>query len=193
MLFLHFTHIAAIILLLAYCLYLVIEAQGEIMNHDLKTNDQLSQSTKVKLTWKEYQLFAGFYKFFLDFGLKANVFFYGITGAILTILYNRNSPPSGGSQNLNDVPTSVKTILLVTPFLIGIVLAMAFIVGAVLWRKIVNQVYEGLRERDEKLKVTPYLNYLTWLLISFGVIFVFVSCCLCYIMWQNGIFDFLVR
>lgn len=47
-----------------------------------------NKSVNTNLTWEEYKLFAEFYKFFLDFALKANVFFYAITGAILTILYN---------------------------------------------------------------------------------------------------------
>jgi hypothetical protein len=189
MFFLHSAHITAVALWLTYCLYLVIEGRYESMSQELKNNNQINQPAKVAISWGEYELYAKFYKFFLDFGLKANVFFYGITGAILAILYNRSSSSPGGAQSIKDVPTSVRTVLLVTPFLIGVVLAVAFMVGAYLWVKIASQVYEGLKERDEKFKVSPRLNYLTFLLISFGFIFIFVSCCLCYIMLQSDIFN----
>jgi hypothetical protein len=157
------------------------------MKRELNSKNELSKPVHVELTWDEYKLFAEFYKFFLDFGLKANVFFYGITGAILTILYNPNSSQSGASNNMGGrLPPPVLKVLLMTPFFISIVLAGAFIIGGFLWLMIARQVNKGLRERKVKYRVKPYLHYLTVLLLLFGAIFIFVAYCLYSIMSWHG-------
>jgi hypothetical protein len=163
-------------------------APKQDMNRELASKSEVSNPANIELTWDEYNLFAGFYKFFLDFGLKANVFFYGITGAILTILYNPSNSQSGSSQNIGErLPPPVLKILLVTPFFISIILASAFIIGAFLWWMIARQLNKGLREREVKYRVRPYLHYLTGLLLLFGGLFVFVTCCLYQIMRWHGI------
>lgn len=156
-------------------------------NRELMPPDEPGKPVQVELSWDEYKLFAEFYKFFLDFGLKANVFFYAITGAILTILYNSNSAQTGAGNNIGGrLPPPVLKVLLVTPFFISIVLAGAFIIGGILWLMIVRQVNKGLRERRVKFRVKPYLHYLTILLLLFGGLFMFVSYCLYNIMSWHG-------
>lgn len=149
--------------------------------------DAEDKSSNPELAWEEYKLYAEFYKFFLDFGLKANVFFYGITGAILTILYNPSSSQAEASYSIGPrLPPPVLKIILMTPFIIGIVLAGAFIVGAVLWFLLVRQINKSIKAGGLSRKITPYLNYLTVLLILFGGIFGFVSVYLYQIMrWHR--------
>jgi hypothetical protein len=45
------------------------------------------------LLWKQYSLHVDLYKFYLDLVLKTNVFFYGITGAILTYYFTHQGEP----------------------------------------------------------------------------------------------------
>ncbi len=51
---------------------------------EAKYKDKMSKFAEPKLTWAEYKLYIDLYKFYLNFGLKANVFFYAVTAAILT-------------------------------------------------------------------------------------------------------------
>ena len=141
----------------------------------LSTNDSESNSSNPQLAWEEYKLYAEFYKFFMDFGLKANVFFYGITGAILTILYNQTGSQDGAGSVGSRLPPPVLKVLLMTPFIIGIVLGGAFIVGAVQWLLLVRQIKKNVMAGELKRKITPYFNFLTVLLMLFGGIFGFVS------------------
>jgi hypothetical protein len=157
------------------------------MRRKLLPKDVEDKPSDPERAWEEYKLYAEFYKFFLDFGLKANVFFYGITGAILTVLYNR-----GGSQTEagyvvgSGLPPPVLKIVLMTPFFIGVVLAAAFIIGAVLWFLLVRQINNRVKTGELSRKITPYLNFLTALLLLFGGIFGFVSICLYQIMgWHR--------
>lgn len=138
----------------------------------LKADDAVSDD--LKRGWEEYKLYAGFFQFFLDFGLKANVFFYGITGVILTILYNSGSPRAELSIR-ERLGTEVVVLLLGTPFIIGVALAVAFISGAYLWAKIANQMYDAQAEQKIELMMPPRLHYLTVMLTVFGTIFLLVS------------------
>lgn len=44
-----------------------------------------------ELLWRQYELHIDLYKFYLDIALKANVFFYVITGGILTFYFAHSS------------------------------------------------------------------------------------------------------
>ncbi|MCA1626244.1 MAG: hypothetical protein LC778_21115 [Acidobacteria bacterium] len=174
-------------LLLGMLVWLLKPEQG--MSRKLVPKDDDGKPTNSKLSWEEYKLYAEFYKFCLDFGLKANVFFYGITGAILTLLYNPSSSQAETSRSIGaQLPPLVLLALLMTPFIIGIILAGAFIAGAFLWFLLVQQINRRLKPKELNIGVTPYLNFLTVLLFLFGCIFGFVSMFLYCIMKSQNIF-----
>lgn len=181
--FLRFIHLTAVALNLALCLYLLIEPRLKTARRGKVNNGAARGRAGGKLTFDEYKLYSGFYKFFLDFALKANVFFYGITGGILAILYNRSG--AAGTAGAHPLPPPVSLILLITPFVISLVLGGAFIVGARFWHGIAEEVHVGLEDMEEKLKVNPRLHYLTVLLAIFGGIFAGVSCGLGYLIWWH--------
>ncbi|HEY0172096.1 MAG TPA: hypothetical protein VGB98_13820 [Pyrinomonadaceae bacterium] len=137
--------------------------------------------------WDEFKLYGGFFQFFLDFGLKANVFFYGITGGILTIIYNSSGPQAG--QSIRErLGLPVAALLIGTPLAIGTILGLAFIAGAYLWWRIVRDIKRARENGEIDLRVRPYLNYLTWMLVLFGIIFLCVSYGLGVIMCSNQIY-----
>ena len=137
--------------------------------------------------WEEFKLYGGFFQFFLDFGLKANVFFYGITGVIITILYNSNAP--GADKGIKErLGTHVAGLLIGTPLVIGVMLGLSFLAGAFLWWRIVRDVTRARKSGEISLTVRPYLNYLTWMLALFGGVFLLVSYGLYGIMCDNKIY-----
>jgi hypothetical protein len=175
------------LLLLGVLAWLLKPEQGT--SRKLVPKDDDGKPTNSKLSWEEYKLYAEFYKFCLDFGLKANVFFYGITGAILTLLYNPSSSQAGTSYSIGaHLPPLVLLVLLMTPFLIGIILGGAFIAGACLWGSLVVQINRRLKPKELNTRVTVYFHFLTVLLLLFGFIFFCVSAFLFCIMKSQNIF-----
>jgi hypothetical protein len=153
-----------------------------------KYEDGKSKSVN-KLTWKEYKIYIDLYKFYLNFGLKANVFFYAVTAAILTIIYSPVRLQEGQIKNL---PPPVIEILLIIPFIISVVLAGAFFIGAILWAILACQIRKRVKKDEINVIAPPYLQLLTMLLLTvllaaFGVIFVFATAFLCNIMRLNNV------
>ena len=72
-----------------------------------------------ELLWRQYQLNVDLYKGYLDLIVKINVFYYAITGAILSFYF----------ANQNDL-TKLSLLL---PLLMSVTLGVFFIVGAS-WR-----------------------------------------------------------
>jgi len=154
-----------------------------------KYEDGKSKSVN-KLTWTEYKLYIDLYKFYLNFGLKANVFFYAITAAILTIIYSPDRLQEGQIKNL---PLPVIEILLIIPLLISVVLAGAFFIGAILWAILAQRIRGRVKKDEINVIAPPYLQLLTVLLAAFGVIFFLATLFLCDIMRLNNVSLWLCR
>ena len=111
-------------------------------------------------TWKEYELHIELYKYYLDLGLKANLFFYFITGGILGIYLQ--SPAS-----------RLMKFSLLLPILISLAFGGVFIHGAILWMRVSDVIREIRREL--KLKKAPDINLMSLLLMVFGTIFLVIG------------------
>ena len=79
-------------------------------------------------------------------------------------------------------------LLLGTPLVIGVILGLSFLVGALLWWRIVRDITRARKAGKINLTVRPYLNYLTWMLALCGGVFPLVSYGLYGIMCDNKIY-----
>lgn len=110
--------------------------------------------------WKEYNLHIDLYRYYLDLGLKANLFFYLITGTILGFY-------------LTHPEVRYKKIALLLPILMSLALGGIFIHGAILWIRVSRIIRETRKELH--IKKAPDINLMTVLLVVFGFIFLVVG------------------
>jgi hypothetical protein len=133
-----------------------------------------------KLEWEEYKQHLELYRFYLDITLKANVFFYAIAGVVLTVVFDPDK------QNLNP---SIKEFFLVTLFIMSIALGGVLLCGAVLWFILAFRINRAVKKapREIAVKVPPFIQLLTGVLLLLGGIFIVVAAYLYKIMKSNGI------
>lgn len=112
------------------------------------------------LLWKQYQLNIDLYKGYLELALRINIFYYAITGAIIS--YYLKTP---------DV-TQLK-FSLVLPLLMSVAFGVFFIIGAILAR--VPRI-ETFRIRDKLgLMAAPEIGVLIILLYIFAALMFLVA------------------
>lgn len=120
-----------------------------------------------ELLWRQYQLNVDLYKGYLDLIVKINVFYYAITGAILSFYF----------ANQNDL-TKLSLLL---PLLMSVTLGVFFIVGAFLARVPRKETF---RIRDVLgLMAAPEIGVLILLLGIFAVLMFVVASGLVWILW----------
>ena len=114
------------------------------------------EPTDRELLWRQYELHVGLYKFYLETIIKFNLFFYLITGGILTFYF----------ANPND---QLVKYSLVFPAL----LSFAFSAVAIYAAKLMGVVrLDIFRIRDSlKLNTAPDVNVLAVLLRVFAAVF----------------------
>lgn len=105
--------------------------------------------------WKEYNLHIDLYKYYLELGLKANLFFYLITGTILGFY-------------LTHPDIRYKKVSLLLPILMSLALGGIFIHSGILWIR-VSRIIRGIR-RELNIRKAPDINIMTALLVVFGFI-----------------------
>jgi hypothetical protein len=113
-----------------------------------------------ELLWRQYNLHVDLYKFYLDIALKLNVFFYVITGGILTFYF------------ANSAERLIRYSLLL-PIILSIAFGGVFIYGSILVSVIRKDIF---RIRDKlDLEVAPDVRVLSVLLRVFAIIFFVVA------------------
>lgn len=138
----------------------LIEAKLKNLSEVFEHADEVLSKDEWEAMWKEYELHIELYKYYLDLGLKANLFFYFITGGILGIY-------------LNNPASRLMKFSLLLPILISLAFGGVFIHGAFLWMR-VSVVIREIR-RELKLKKAPDINILSVLLLVFGTIFLVIG------------------
>jgi hypothetical protein len=131
--------------------------EAEVIFHRENPNPAVEESDEKKRAdkWEEYKLHIELYKFYLDIGLKANLFFYLITGTILGFY-------------LTHPEVKYKKFSLLLPILISLALGGMFIHAAMLWMRVSRSIR---RIRGElNIKKAPDINIMTVLLAVFGFI-----------------------
>lgn len=113
-----------------------------------------------ELLWRQYNLHIDLYKYYLDLSLKANAFFYLITGGILTFYF------------ANSKDGLVKYSLLL-PIIMSLAFGFSFIYGAKLMHIIRADIFHI---RDELgFQTAPDVYVLCVFLNTFGAIFLIVG------------------
>lgn len=176
---------------------------------DGHTSEETQDSEEPILKMVEFKVYVDLYKFFLKLCLSVNIFYLGLLGGLLTFLFRPVEkepgnlltflfPPAGNQQRklLIDTlePPAVKVALLVTPFIIGCVLMLAFAMGGVYWWISTREINRHIKNKDHKKKdvkvelvTTPFFHLLTFLLIAVTIIFMFVAYLLGKIMAKYGL------
>jgi hypothetical protein len=109
-----------------------------------------------ELAWRQYNLLIDLYKHYTELIVQINIFFYGITGAILTFLF----------ANPNE--KSLKYSLLL-PIGLSLLLVGICIYGARLWVPFQNGIYRLCR--DLELKIWPDVRIFSVALWASGLLF----------------------
>jgi hypothetical protein len=110
--------------------------------------------------WLEYDHHIKLYQYYLDIALKANMFFYGITGGILAFIYD-------------DDGKVLKFILaLLLPVLMSFSFAVVFLYGAYKWREVTFTI--RVLKRELGIKRAPDVQILSIAFLFFGCIFIIV-------------------
>ncbi|MEH2045704.1 hypothetical protein [Nostoc sp.] len=118
------------------------------------------QRQDPEMLWKQYILWIDLYKYYLDSAFKANVFFYAITGGILTFYFS------------NPQKQYIKYALLLPTLMSGSFLYIA-IYGIRAFKITKNEV--KLLANELELKEFPDLNVLTLVLYVFAATFFIVG------------------
>ena len=92
--------------------------------------DELSER---ELLWRQYNLHVDLYKFYLDIALKVNVFFYVITGGILTFYF----------ANSNERLIRYSLLL---PIILSIGFGGVFIYGSILMSVVREDIFRIRRQ-----------------------------------------------
>lgn len=117
-----------------------------------------------ELLWRQYQQNVDLYKFYMDLTIKFNVFFYAVTGAIVSFAL--------AQHNGNDL---IRFSLLL-PLVMSLCFAGFFVYGGILMR-ILKQETFAIRDAL-KLQAAPDVGVLSVLLYLFAFIFslIFIGC-----------------
>lgn len=120
-----------------------------------------------ELLWRQYQLNVDLYKGYLDLVVKMNVFYYAVTGAILSYYF----------ANQNDLTQ----LSLALPLLMSLALGTFFVIGAWLARVPREEIF---KIRDALgLIAAPEIGVLILLLWVFAVLMFVVGAGLAWLMW----------
>lgn len=111
--------------------------------------------------WKQYEISVDLYKHYLKLAIEINVFYYAITGAIVSYYFaHRMEAPE-------------IRFALMLPILMSVLLTLFFVYGSIMNRYSRDEVF---RVRDALgLRVAPELAVLGWLLIVFAALMALVA------------------
>jgi hypothetical protein len=112
------------------------------------------------ILWKQFALYVDLYKFYMDLTVKVNLFYYAITGAILSFYF---AHPSN---------TLIKYSLYL-PILMSLILSAVFFYGAHLMPILRRDLFY-IRDKLG-LTTAPDLGILTIVLRAFAFLFVIVA------------------
>ena len=121
-----------------------------------------------ELLWRQYSQSIDLYKFYMELVVKFNVFYYAVTGAILSFFFAH--PGIGDAK-----------YALLLPIIMSVAFASFFIYGAVLMRVTRADVF-AIRDKLG-LAVAPDVGVLCVLLYIFSVVFIVVAVGCSYLVW----------
>lgn len=130
---------------------------------------EFSEEEKAKLK-DQYAQHMEDYRFYLDFGLKANGVFYAVVGAILSLYF-------GNNPNLDK---GLVLFFLLVPIIISLILGVVCLVGAWLWGGVSKKFYTIAEVLE--IVIVHRVGILTCLLCIFGILFLGIAAALIFLM-----------
>lgn len=132
-----------------------------------------ARSENKELLWKQYQLNVDLYKHYLDLVVKFNLFYYAVTGAILSFYFSKP-----------EIPMLKYSLLF--PILLSVGFGGFFFYGA----RLVGVVRRELFQIRDILGfyAAPEFKVLSVLLQLSACLFFFVAICLLYLFFSGGIY-----
>jgi hypothetical protein len=115
---------------------------------------------KKELLWRQYALHVDLYKFYMNVVIKINIFYYAITGGLLSYYFSNQDNP-------------LLKWSLILPIIMSFALSFIFLYGSGLI-KITRQELFNIRDRLN-LETAPEIAILSITLKAFGIIFLLIS------------------
>lgn len=109
--------------------------------------------TDPSTPWKDFELSVELHKFYVDFAVKLSLFYYAVTGGILSFHFSKESP-------------AVSVLALLLPILLSLALGIFFLFAARLGMNLRANIKD--RARELELKVYPEGVVLVSLCSIFG-------------------------
>ena len=126
------------------------------------------------ILWKQYAQNVDLYKFYLDLTVKINVFYYAVTGAILTYYFQHSSDP-------------LSHFALLLPIVFSLAISGIFGYGSLLLGVVRSELF---KIRDQLgLHAAPDVMVLVVFLRVFGAILVLVGIVLIVLFFHEGGFS----
>ncbi|HEX8129769.1 MAG TPA: hypothetical protein VF527_11765 [Pyrinomonadaceae bacterium] len=119
-----------------------------------------NEQVERELLWRQYHCYLELYKYYLELSLKGNVFFYLITGSILTFYFTHHDE-------------ALVKYSLILPIIMSLALGLAFILGAILTKGLGKDFVDLSSQLG--FNSCPSVKILIVLLYSFGSIFIIVA------------------
>ena len=114
-----------------------------------------------ELLWRQYQQNVDLFRFYMDLTVKFNVFFYAVTGAIVSyVLANHNG-------------SDIVQYAVILPIVMCIFFALFFVYGAVLMRVLRKDTF-AIRDALG-LRAAPDVGVLTVFLSGFAIMYVLIA------------------
>jgi hypothetical protein len=162
-----------------------LETKGTGNSKSKTRKKEVPERENRNLKREEYNRHINLFKFYCDIALKANLYFYLITGGITSFYFSALSQSNNSGANSRSGPMSVIEVSFLLPIFMSAVLGGVFFYGRHLWSEIVETVAEI---RDElsalglSIKKTPEVGLLASLLLIFGSLFFLVGSALTVLM-----------
>lgn len=123
----------------------------------------------LELLWRQYSMAIELFKHYLKLAVEFNVFFYGITGGVVSYYFAHSTEP-------------LMRYALLLPFAMSVFFGLFFIYGAYLMGYLRREVFD-IRDALH-LKTAPDLRVLSVFLIISAALMLCVAFCLGLIMWR---------
>lgn len=114
-----------------------------------------------ELLWKQYQQNVDLYKFYMDLTIKFNVFFYAVTGAIISFALTEHN----GNELIR--------YSLLLPLVMSLCFSGFFVYGGVLMRVLRQETF-SIRD-TLKLQAAPDVGVLSVLLYLFAFVYLLIA------------------
>lgn len=131
----------------------------------------MTNNVDKEFLWRQYQINIDLYKHYLELTLKFNVFYYAVTGAILSFYFSQSD-------------INLIRFALLLPIVMSIGFGIFFFYGAKLMAIVRVELFE-IRDALEFYSA-PDVNVLSFLLRLSALLFFVVAFCLLFLMiWRS--------